>query len=585
MRILFRLALGVLLASSCLPLPTVEAQTCVESSDADYEFEVEASEDLTIYWTVDGEEITFQAVYNSRGWVSVGFSEDGMMVPGDCVIGLPDDGVALEYTLEAKSLDGVAVATDQSISGASVTQEAEITTLVFTRPLAPIGKVELSATEGDGAFFIWGHGSDNELAYHTDRGALELSDILCSTELSVDADDDDAVTDDDSVVTGDDDDVTAAGDNTACVSSDPDYTYEYSAGALTLFWSIVDSDTAVSVKAVYDGEGYVAIGFSGNSRMPESDAVIGLPDEATALEYDIPSYRPPEEADQQELTSSAVTQSGGTTTLTFIRPLAPTGVDKQTLVVLESTIWLYAFGSSNDFQQHSTEGSLSITLGSCDTSSTGLSMTKEFAHGWMMVLGWSVFMPLGIMAARFSGDFGKIGFPAHRALQSLGAFLVIIGFVIAIALTEDYGKDHFHNTHGKFGLVLTLFVMVQVLAAAYRPPAPKGGVDHMGNQLPAKPTTTRFVWSWGHRLLGYAAVILAIFQCLGGLDLLDIRDVWRSIYVVVVAILAALYAILFVVKCAKGGGQKGVKMAGNPVSDRDPERSGAAVHATAFSNH
>lgn len=48
-----------------------------------------------------------------------------------------------------KSLDGVAVATDQSISGASVTQEAEITTLVFTRPLAPIGKVELSATEGD----------------------------------------------------------------------------------------------------------------------------------------------------------------------------------------------------------------------------------------------------------------------------------------------------------------------------------------------------------------------------------------------------------------------------------------------------
>lgn len=44
-------------------------------------------------------------------------------------------------------------------------------------------------------------------------------------------------------------------------------------------------------------------------------------------------------------------------------------------------------------------------------------------------------------------------------------------------------SDHFHNTHGKFGLVLTLFVMVQVLAAAYRPPAPKGGVDHMGNQL------------------------------------------------------------------------------------------------------
>lgn len=57
-----------------------------------------------------------------------------------------------------------------------------------------------------------------------------------------------------------------------------------------------------------------------------------------------------------------------------------------------------------------------------------------------MVLGWSVFMPLGIIAARFSGDFPKIGFPVHRALQSLGALMGIIAFIIIVVHTEDQGK-------------------------------------------------------------------------------------------------------------------------------------------------
>ncbi|CAN0581535.1 unnamed protein product, partial [Laminaria digitata] len=40
-----------------------------------------------------------QAVYGGDAWISVGFSETGGMIGSDAVIGLPDEGTALEYYL------------------------------------------------------------------------------------------------------------------------------------------------------------------------------------------------------------------------------------------------------------------------------------------------------------------------------------------------------------------------------------------------------------------------------------------------------------------------------------------------------
>lgn len=50
---------------------------------------------------------------------------------------------------------------------------------------------------------------------------------------------------------------------------------------------------------MYDGEGWLAIGFSDNGLMTGSDAVIGLPDEDTVLEYDMDSYGTPTESSEQ----------------------------------------------------------------------------------------------------------------------------------------------------------------------------------------------------------------------------------------------------------------------------------------------
>lgn len=49
-------------------------------------------------------------------------------------------------------------------------------------------------------------------------------------------------------------------------------------------------------KAVYQGEGWLGIGFSDSGRMPGSDAVVGLPTDDSVMEYDMDDYSTPDEA-------------------------------------------------------------------------------------------------------------------------------------------------------------------------------------------------------------------------------------------------------------------------------------------------
>lgn len=43
----------------------------------------------------------------------------------------------------------------------------------------------------------------------------------------------------------------------------------------------------------------MSIGFSDSGSMPGADSVVGLPDEGTVLEYDMPDYNTPTEASEQ----------------------------------------------------------------------------------------------------------------------------------------------------------------------------------------------------------------------------------------------------------------------------------------------
>lgn len=56
-----------------------------------------------------------------------------------------------------------------------------------------------------------------------------------------------------------------------------------------------------------------------------------------------------------------------------------------------------------------------------------------------MIIAWSVCFPVGILFARFSDNFAKVGFPVHRMLQTLGFLLALCGFFVAVYFTEDFG--------------------------------------------------------------------------------------------------------------------------------------------------
>ncbi|CAN0464209.1 unnamed protein product [Ascophyllum nodosum] len=451
------------------------------------------------------------------------------MVGSDAVIGLPNESV-FEYDLDGQSVSAVTESPNQEISTKNITQEDGKTTLEFTRPLSPSdpSKISLSSEEGEEAIFIWGAGFGNDLAEHAHRGDVTVTDLFCSG--------------------------LAAGTEDEGLSSDPEFDFEATpTSGLTLFWSVVKNDTEVSVKAVYEGEGWLGIGFSDSGSMIGSDAVVGLPDEGTVLEYDMVEHDTPSESAEKEISNNTITQADGVTTLTFVRPLSPSGDGKQVLSIEEKTTWLYAWGDGNDFKEHEQDGSFDLSLRSGAIVATDVDGSKkEFAHGWLMVLSWGVCFPLGIMFARFSPNFAKIGFPVHRALQSLGAVLALAGFFVAVSFTSDSGSHHFDNSHGKSGLILAVFLPLQVGAAVLRPKKLSGDarVPRPDGTAPPKESKIRLAWQFAHIGLGYIAAVWGLLQCLGGFYELDgISDDWAAVYLLLLAVIVMIFLILQIKAC------------------------------------
>eukprot|EP00903_Cladosiphon_okamuranus_P018881 g17367.t1 len=97
---------------------------------------------------------------------------------------------------------------------------------------------------------------------------------------------------------------------------------------------------------------WTSIAFSSNGEMIGSDAVVGLPDDMSVFEYEMPGKAPDAVVPfaDQEITDASVAQdsANGTTTVTFTRPLAPAGA-KQTIssVPGDETILLFAYGPEN----------------------------------------------------------------------------------------------------------------------------------------------------------------------------------------------------------------------------------------------
>lgn len=134
-----------------------------------------------------------------------------------------------------------------------------------------------------------------------------------------------------------------------------------------LDWTV--SGTSITFTLTYKGNGWAAVGFGADNKMPDTDIIlcsVNFPGAKCTDRYATAKELPPIDNTQNVNIISATTSSG-TQTFTFSRALN-TGDTSQDFVIPNSSIFvLYAYGSggfsnADDFDQHTTRGSTSVNL-------------------------------------------------------------------------------------------------------------------------------------------------------------------------------------------------------------------------------
>ena len=144
-------------------------------------------------------------------------------------------------------------------------------------------------------------------------------------------------------------------------------------------------------------------------------------------------------------------------------------------------------------------------------------------HARLMVLAWSVLIPLGVLAARFYKVTPKQDFPAeldnplwwhsHRALQYTGVSLSVLAALFI-------AKWQLASWHAICGYVLMALGLLQVMGALLR--GSKGGptdTEMRGDHYDM--TRQRRIFEWLHKRVGYSALALTILTTSLGLAMAD----------------------------------------------------------------
>ena len=161
------------------------------------------------------------------------------------------------------------------------------------------------------------------------------------------------------------------------------------------------------------------------------------------------------------------------------------------------------------------------------------SSTHEIAswtswHARLMVVGWAVLLPLGVLVARFFKVMPQQNWPteldnkqwwrAHRGLQYTGVLLMAVG--VFMAWGHAAGETTLAIWHVRLGWVVVALGALQVLAGWLR--GSKGGPtassvrgDHYDM------TARRLIFEWVHKLGGYLALLLSIVVIVLGLTVAD----------------------------------------------------------------
>lgn len=136
------------------------------------------------------------------------------------------------------------------------------------------------------------------------------------------------------------------------------------------------------------------------------------------------------------------------------------------------------------------------------------------AHGALMLIGWGLFLPSGVIIGKFLKHRPNgLWFQIHRALQSFGMVLTLIGWIIALSQFDVFGVNNMGTNyqHGILGIVVMVLGILQPINAFFRPKLAVEGEET---------STGRKIWEIYHKGAGWLCLLLAIATIVLGTKIL-----------------------------------------------------------------
>lgn len=170
---------------------------------------------------------------------------------------------------------------------------------------------------------------------------------------------------------------------------------------------------------------------------------------------------------------------------------------------------------------------------------------KRLAHGSMMLIGWGLLLPSGVIIARFFKHRpAGLWFKIHKICQPIGLLFALTGWIIALVNFDVFMDKDTRFIHGLVGSLVMLVGLLQPLNAFFRPHVPEGGGEK---------TTIRKIWEHYHRGAGWTAVFLSVIVIILGTTMLPAPDD-QSAFQIAYAIgcIGPLMGFLIFIKVDKG---------------------------------
>ncbi|XP_073128660.1 cytochrome b561 and DOMON domain-containing protein At4g12980-like [Henckelia pumila] len=153
------------------------------------------------------------------------------------------------------------------------------------------------------------------------------------------------------------------------------------------------------------------------------------------------------------------------------------------------------------------------------------------AHGILNIVGWGVFLPIGVIAARYFRKFPEEWswwFVAHVSCQMAGYGLGLIGWGLGLWL-GNHSKYYIFQTHRNIAIIIFTFATMQMFSLKLKPKA----TDEY-----------RKYWNMYHHFLGYSLLAVVSVNIFYGIRIFGENKAWKWSYVGLLGTLGGVALVL-----------------------------------------